>query len=177
MAGGEKPSVEDARRRRAGLCQPPVRHAVRRSVGAAVVLGDEVPNSGGRGTGCSLRTRNRLRVAALYRPVGARWPQLRGNTRRACRGSSPAQEQAVSSPTAISLTEQRQSLCRQLQAQRRVIAERLGPESAMNGSCPRSRTMRFLTQQPALIIRLLVGLATLLPAKETHAYRDWRRAS
>lgn len=71
----------------------------------------------------------------------------------------------MSSPTAISLTEQRQSLCRQLQAQRRVIAERLGPESAMNGSYPRSRTMRFLTQQPALIIRLLVGVATLLRAK------------
>jgi hypothetical protein len=35
----------------------------------------------------------------------------------------------------------------------------------MNGSYPRSRTMRFLTQQPALIIRLLVGVATLLRAK------------
>jgi hypothetical protein len=71
----------------------------------------------------------------------------------------------VSPPTAISLIEQRRSLCRRLQAQRRVIAERLGPQSPMNGSYPRSRTMRFLTQQPALIIRLLVGLATLLRAK------------
>jgi hypothetical protein len=71
----------------------------------------------------------------------------------------------VSSPTAISLTDQRQSLCRQLQAQRRVIAERLAPQSAMNGSYPRSRTMRFLTQRPVLIIRLLVGLASLLRAK------------
>ena len=58
--------------------------------------------------------------------------------------------------------EQRQSLRRRLQAQRQVIAQRLGQESGMNGSYPRSETMRFLTQQPALIIRLLVGLATLL---------------
>lgn len=71
----------------------------------------------------------------------------------------------MSTPTALSLIEQRQSLCRRLQAQRRVIAERLGPQSAMNGSYPRSRTMRFLTQRPVLIIRLLVGLASLLRAK------------
>ena len=68
----------------------------------------------------------------------------------------------MSSTTAISLVEQRESLCRRLQAQRQVIARQLGPESAMNGNYPRSRTMRFLTQQPAPIIRLLVSLATVL---------------
>ena len=61
--------------------------------------------------------------------------------------------------TDIPLVEQRLSLRRRLQAQRQVIAQQLGQESGMNGSYPRSRTMRFLTQQPALIIRLLVGLA------------------
>jgi hypothetical protein len=67
----------------------------------------------------------------------------------------------MSSITDTPLVEQRLSLRRRLQAQRRVIAEQLGQDSGMNGSYPRSRTMRFLTQQPALI-RLLVGLATLL---------------
>jgi hypothetical protein len=67
----------------------------------------------------------------------------------------------VSSASDISLAEQRQSLRRRLQAQRRLIARQLGPESAMNGSYPRSRTMRFLTQQPVLMIRLLISLATL----------------
>jgi hypothetical protein len=68
----------------------------------------------------------------------------------------------MSSITDTPLVEQRLSLRRRLQAQRRVIAEQLGQESGMNGSYPRSRTMRFLTQQPALIIRLLVGLGFLL---------------
>jgi hypothetical protein len=63
------------------------------------------------------------------------------------------------------LVEQRLSLRRRLQAQRRVIAQQLGQQSGMNGSYPRSRTMRFLTQQPALSIRLLVGLATLLTTR------------
>ena len=65
----------------------------------------------------------------------------------------------MSSITDTPLVEQRLSLRRRLQAQRQVIARQLGQESGMNGSYPRSRTMRFLTQQPALIIRLLVGLA------------------
>jgi len=68
----------------------------------------------------------------------------------------------VSSITDTSLVERRQSLRRRLQTQREVIALQLGPESGMKGSYPRSRTMRFLTQRPALIIRLLVGLATLV---------------
>jgi hypothetical protein len=65
----------------------------------------------------------------------------------------------MSSITDIPLVEQRLSLRRRLQAQRQVIAQQLGQESGMNGNYHRSRTMRFLTQQPALIIRLLVGLA------------------
>ena len=71
----------------------------------------------------------------------------------------------MSSTTAISLVERRHSLLRRLQAQRQVIAQRLGPESGTNGSYPRSHTMRLLTQRPALIIRLLVGLVTLLRTK------------
>jgi hypothetical protein len=68
----------------------------------------------------------------------------------------------MSSITDTSLVEQRQSLRRRLQAQRQVIARQLGQESRMNASYPRSRTMRFLSQKPALMIRLVVGLATLL---------------
>ena len=71
----------------------------------------------------------------------------------------------MSSTAAISLAEQRQSLRRRLQAQRQVIAQQLETGSGMNGSYPRSRTMRFLTQKPALTKRLLVGLATLLMTK------------
>jgi hypothetical protein len=69
----------------------------------------------------------------------------------------------MSSTPAISPVDQRQRLRRRLQAQRQVIALQL--ESAVHGSYPRSRTMRFLTQRPAQTIRLLVGLATLLMTK------------
>jgi hypothetical protein len=71
----------------------------------------------------------------------------------------------MSATTARSLVEQRQGLRRRLQAQRRVIARQLGPESKIHGRYPRSRTMRFLTQQAAQTLRLLVGLATLLMTK------------
>ena len=71
----------------------------------------------------------------------------------------------MTSITDASLVEQRQSLRRRLQAQRQVIAHQLAQESGMNAGYPRSRTMRFLTQRPALVIRLLVGLATLLRAR------------
>ena len=70
----------------------------------------------------------------------------------------------MSSTPHISLLEQRQSLRLQLQAQRQLIARQLGPDSAVSRSYPRSRTMRFLTQRPALILRVLVGLATVLRA-------------
>jgi hypothetical protein len=68
----------------------------------------------------------------------------------------------MNSITDTSLAEKRRSLRRRLQAQRQVIALQLEPGSGVNGSYPRSRTMRFLTQRPAPIIRLLIGLATLL---------------
>jgi len=71
----------------------------------------------------------------------------------------------MSSTTAISLVERRHSLLRRLQAQRQVIAQRLGPVSGLNGSYPHRHTMRLLIQQPTLIIRLLVGLVTLLRTK------------
>ena len=71
----------------------------------------------------------------------------------------------MSSITDTPLVEQRLSLRRRLRAQRQVIAQQLGQESKMNGSYPRSETMRFLTQRPALIIRVLVGLASLLRAR------------
>ena len=71
----------------------------------------------------------------------------------------------MTSITDASLVEQRQSLRRRLQAQRQVIAQQLAQETGMNAGYPRSRTMRFLTQRPALVIRLLVGLATLLRAR------------
>ena len=71
----------------------------------------------------------------------------------------------MTSPTALSLVEQRQSLCLRLQAQRQVIALQLGPETGMRGRYPRSRTMRFVTQRPVAIIRLLAGVATLLMTK------------
>jgi hypothetical protein len=71
----------------------------------------------------------------------------------------------MSSTGAISLLEQRQGLRRRLRDQRQVIALKLGPDSGMHGGYPRSRTMRFLTQRPALTVRLLVGLATLLLRK------------
>ena len=67
----------------------------------------------------------------------------------------------MSSTMDISLLEQRQSLSRQLQAQRQVIARQLGPNPAINGY-PRSRTMRFLTRQPAPLMRLILGLAAVL---------------
>jgi hypothetical protein len=70
----------------------------------------------------------------------------------------------MSSPADISLLAQRQSLRLQLQAQRQVIAQQLGPDSAINGGYPRSRTMRFLTQQPVPLIRMIVGLAAVLRA-------------
>jgi hypothetical protein len=68
----------------------------------------------------------------------------------------------MSSTGAISLLEQRQGLRRRLREQRQVIALQLGPGPGIPGGYPRSRTMRFLTRQPALTVRLLVGLATLL---------------
>ena len=64
-----------------------------------------------------------------------------------------------------SLLEQRQRLRQRLQEQRRVIAQRLGSASEARSRYPRSITMRLLTQRPGLVIRLLLGFATLLRAR------------
>jgi|HubBroStandDraft_1064217.scaffolds.fasta_scaffold813426_2 hypothetical protein len=71
------------------------------------------------------------------------------------------------SATDRSLLEQCQTLRQQLQEQRGVIAQRLGPaSSALPGSYPRSMTMRFLKQQrQGLLIRLVLGSASLLGAR------------
>jgi hypothetical protein len=65
------------------------------------------------------------------------------------------------------LLEQWQTLRLQLQEQRGVIAQRLGPaSSAQPGGYPRSMTMRFLKQQrQGLLIRLVLGSASLLGAR------------
>ncbi len=54
-----------------------------------------------------------------------------------------------------SLAEQRQSIRRQLQLQRQVVAQRLAPTATTGGGYPRSMTMRFLIQRPELVTRLL----------------------
>jgi len=64
-----------------------------------------------------------------------------------------------------SLLEQRQRLQQRLQEQRRVIAQRLGSVSETHSGYPRSITMRLLTQRLGLVIRLLLGFATLLRAR------------
>ena len=64
-----------------------------------------------------------------------------------------------------SLLEQRQRLQQRLQEQRQVIAQRLGSASEARSSYPRSITMRLLTQRPGLVIRLVLGFATLLKAR------------
>jgi hypothetical protein len=60
-----------------------------------------------------------------------------------------------------SLSEQREALCRQLQAQRELIAQQLGPGIATPTAYPRSMTMRLLGQRPGTIVSLLAGAATL----------------
>ena len=60
------------------------------------------------------------------------------------------------------LADQRLILRQQLLAQRQVIAEKMGQPSSPKDSYPRSMTMRFLTERPALTVNLLTGLATLL---------------
>lgn len=59
------------------------------------------------------------------------------------------------------LVEQRRALRLRMQAQRELIARRLGPPPARREGGPRSMTMRFLTRRPGLVARLLAGLATL----------------
>ncbi|HXV39722.1 MAG TPA: hypothetical protein VD701_02010 [Steroidobacteraceae bacterium] len=60
------------------------------------------------------------------------------------------------------LVEQRQAVRLRMQAQRELIADRLGPAPVRSEGGPRSMTMRFLTRRPGLLARLLAGLATLV---------------
>lgn len=62
----------------------------------------------------------------------------------------------------IPLAKQRQLLRQQLLAQRQLIAEQLDLAPVAKNGYPRSMTMRFLTQRPALIAKLLTGITTLL---------------
>ena len=71
----------------------------------------------------------------------------------------------MSAPTAQSLSEQRHALCRQLQAQRELIGQQLGPTTGASRGYPRSMTMRLLTQRPGMIVSLLAGLASLIRAR------------
>lgn len=64
--------------------------------------------------------------------------------------------------TAMSLAERRQALRLQLLAQRQLIAQRLEVSPAAAGEYPRSMTIRFLVQRPALAATLFAGLGTLL---------------
>jgi hypothetical protein len=56
----------------------------------------------------------------------------------------------------------RAALRAQLQAHRKIVAQQLGGDAAVNGPYPRSKTMRLLTHQPELALRAIGGLARLL---------------
>lgn len=73
---------------------------------------------------------------------------------------------------APSLQEQRLSLRRQLADQREIIAIRLTPGNQLQHTntsssltYPRSLTMRLLTQNPAPVIKVVVGVLTWLLGK------------
>lgn len=68
----------------------------------------------------------------------------------------------MTSITDVPLGEQRRALRERMRAQRRLIAEKLGPAPATSSGYPRSRTMRFLTQRPGLAVTLLAEFAALL---------------
>lgn len=61
-----------------------------------------------------------------------------------------------------SLIEQSQALRQQLRVQRKLIKQQIDPVSSMNANYPRSMTMRFITQRPALVAGLVTEVATLL---------------
>ena len=72
----------------------------------------------------------------------------------------------MTSPPELPLAEQRQALREKLREQRQLIAEQLGPGPDANGSYPRSKTMRFLTQRSGLVATLLAeGVALLVGAR------------
>lgn len=62
----------------------------------------------------------------------------------------------------IPLAEQRQLLRRQLLAQRQLIAQQIAHAPGAKNGYPRSMTMRLLTQRPALVIKLITSITTLL---------------
>ena len=68
----------------------------------------------------------------------------------------------MTSTTLPSLVDRRHILQRQLQAQRQVIAQQLGPTPGTVGAYPRSLTMRFLIRRSPLITRLAGEFVTLL---------------
>lgn len=72
------------------------------------------------------------------------------------------------------IVEQRQAVRLRMQAQRELIARRLGPPPVRGEGGPRSMTMRFLTRRPGLLARLLAGLATLVIG--LRYYRSVKRA-
>lgn len=66
-------------------------------------------------------------------------------------------------PVEISLAEQRVLLRKQMASQRQLIEFKLGPVPAERSqSYPRSNTMRFLTQRPELMKKLLGQLTGLV---------------
>lgn len=62
--------------------------------------------------------------------------------------------------TGSSLEERRNELRQQLIDQRHLIAVQLEQSHVANHQYPRSMTMRFLSQRPALAAELLSGIAT-----------------
>jgi hypothetical protein len=62
----------------------------------------------------------------------------------------------------MSLAEHRQALRLQLILQRQLIAQQLEVTPAAADSYPRSMTLRFLVQRPALAATLFTGFGTLL---------------
>ena len=60
------------------------------------------------------------------------------------------------------LAARREALCVHLQAQRRIIAQKLDGLAVAHGSFPRSQTMRLLGKHPALAIGALGRLFRVL---------------
>lgn len=68
-------------------------------------------------------------------------------------------------PREESLNEQRHALCSQLQAQRDLIGQQLGPATGAGRKYPRSLTMRLLTQRSGTIVSLLAGVASFIRSR------------
>lgn len=72
----------------------------------------------------------------------------------------------MTSPPELPLAEQRRALREKMREQRQLIAQQLGPAPDADGSYPRSKTMRFLTQRSGLVATLLAeGVALLVGAR------------